>query len=666
MLARGVNWQAGDSLQLLNSLDVDLDLVVSILPFGVKVTRAATLTASGGELVELHDDLGPTILASSANRLSRDGFGLFVVTPQFFFAQRSVLRQFDRLGLGIEAALALPAGTFSPYTSILTYLVIVRRQPTSRMFVAQLSSDHNTNVQIISNFKLGQEGGALELGRFVQVDSFRGLNAIRSAEKFKEAEHQFGTQAVRLGDLATATTLGRFGETFHFPNQDNAIFIPLIGVSDVVSSLDDLMLKPQNCAQVIIDPVRSDGRFVAKFLNSEFGKEIRQGHMGGTVIPKLNKQSLMQLPILIPDLQTQNIMLKLEGNFLAEQNIILGLQGEITELRRQLWANPRTRDAVGKQLESLSGRLSGGLKQHAAQSLEQWFETLPFPLASILRAWQATASQDFKAKHEHLLHFFEATAEFLSVILLSAFNSKEAFFEDHRRKLSDALDKQKLSLHRATFGTWKLVIENLAKQVRQMLTEGGDARALCAELFQDPSLAIAEMVSSKGLLEILAKTNKMRNDWAGHGGVVGQDEARIRNECLLKEVQKLRGLMSDVWNEMQLVQGIHCRPRHGVFENEIAIMMGSNSEFLKEARPMNSWLDVEYLYLSRQDASSSLRLLPLIQVGPSPQSAKNACYFFNRLEKDGVRFVSYHFIDQPEIKGQFEEAHKTIRLLTER
>jgi hypothetical protein len=37
---------------------------------------------------------------------------------------------------------------------------------------------------------------------------------------------------------------------------------------------------------------------------------------------------------------------------------------------------------------------------------------------------------------------------------------------------------------------------------------------------------------------------------------------------------------------------------------------------------------------------------------------------FNRVEPDGARFVSYHFTGEPELKGQFEEATETIRLLT--
>jgi hypothetical protein len=102
-----------------------------------------------------------------------------------------------------------------------------------------------------------------------------------------------------------------------------------------------------------------------------------------------------------------------------------------------------------------------------------------------------------------------------------------------------------------------------------------------------------------------------------------------------------------------------------MFENEVAVLMGSNSEFLKEPRAMTTWLDVERLYLSKKDSGKALKLLPLIQVGPSPRSAKNACYFFSRLERDGARFVSYHFTDTPEVTGQFSDTMEAIKLLSE-
>ena len=76
----------------------------------------------------------------------------------------------------------------------------------------------------------------------------------------------------------------------------------------------------------------------------------------------------------------------------------------------------------------------------------------------------------------------------------------------------------------------------------------------------------------------------MRNDWSGHVGVVGQADAQLRNEQLLGEVQKLRDAFSDTWVETQLIHAEQCRPRGGVFENEVAILMGSNPSIHSKSR----------------------------------------------------------------------------------
>ena len=673
VLVPEVGWQLGEPLHLLDSLTQPIDVFASILPMGARARHPLKGTLPSGEAVELTDDLGNLVMVAASMRLSPSGVGLFVVTPSLFFKQQSVFHRFSELGLGMEAALALPSGTFAPYTNISTYLVVVRRKPSTRMFVAQLSADTNTNLQVIANFRQGTEGGSLELGRFVEPAAFRGFDHLRASAAMTAAENRFGVQAsnlAELGDVKSGIKLGRPGDEFAFQPLENAIYIPMIGNSDVLESPGELTLKPQNYAQVVIDPSRSNARFVARFLNSEFGKELREQTKTG-FIPKLNKQTLRELRVFVPDLQTQRQMLELETRIMAEQNTVMALQNEIVELRRELWANPKSAPQVQERIDGLARRLTGGIKQHASESLDQWFETLPFPQASILRAWQATPSQDFKTKYEHLLHFFEGTAEFVSVILLSAFDSNGAVFAPHRHKLTETMQKQNLSFNRATFGTWKLVVEYLGKQTRDLLNENGkkpeDAkndRALCADMFADPSLSLPDALSRKELAAIFSTTNKMRNDWGGHGGVVGQEEAELRNQLLLGEVQKLREVIAGTWAETQMIHALHCRPRRGVFENEVAVLMGSNNEFLKETRAMATWLDVERLYLSKKDSGKALKLLPLIQVGPSPQSAKNACYFFSRLERDGARFVSYHFTDKPELTGRFADATEAINLLT--
>jgi hypothetical protein len=188
---------------------------------------------------------------------------------------------------------------------------------------------------------------------------------------------------------------------------------------------------------------------------------------------------------------------------------------------------------------------------------------------------------------------------------------------------------------------------------------------MCASIFADSTLKLPSLLCSKDIVAILEATNTMRNDWSGHGGVVGQDEAKFRNERLLGQVVKLRQAMADVWETAVVVNALHCRPRSGIFENEIAMLRGSNPEFLKESRVMSTWLDVDRLYVINSQLGSALKLLPLIKVSASPGTARNACYFFNRSGKEGARFVSYHFAGQPELSGQFQDATDAIKFLSE-
>lgn len=664
-------WSIGQPLQLLWELKEPIDVFVSCLPFSVKTSDSLTLANTAGIEIELKDDLGNLILAGATARLKDDGVGLYVVPAGFFFRSNSVLKRFDDLGFNVDGALALPAGSFAPYTSVSAYLIVVSKSVMKSMFVAQLSNDRNTNTQILENFMKRKEGGAVDLGRYVDALGFRGIDALRAGEYFESASKQIGFPAVILEDMATAINLGRHGEGFKFPKVSNAVFVPMIGQSEVVASIDDLSLKAQNYAQVVVDPTKSQATFIAQFLNSELGKKIREWGKSGTIIPKLNKQTLKKLTIFVPDLATQQKMLEVEANISAEENILYSLQNDLVEIRRKLWSNPRSASAVEGSINEFSARLSGSLKEKAIIGLDQWLETIPFPLASILRAWQATQSDDYKTKHEHLLHFFEATAEFIAVILLSAFSGNESLFEPHKKKLKETMEKQNLSFNRATFGTWKLVVEYLGKHTRSHLQENGrkadevkNDRAICASIFADSTLKLPSLLSSKEITAILGETNKMRNNWTGHGGVVGQEEAKLRNERLLRQVEKLRQAMSDVWDVSVIVNALHCRPRRGVFENEIAVLRGSNSEFLKESREMSTWLDVDSLYIINGDQGSALKLLPLVQMGTSPESSKNACYFFNRTEREGARLISYHHAARPEISGEFHDVTETIKFLT--
>jgi type I restriction modification DNA specificity protein len=192
---------------------------------------------------------------------------------------------------------------------------------------------------------------------------------------------------VRLGDLAQEIRLGRPGDEFSFPTTDNAFYIALIGISDVVDSTEAMTLKRQNYAQVVVDATRSDARFVARFLNSELGRAIRKASKSGTTIPKLNTSGLKELPIFVPNLATQEKILDIAARLAAEQNTLLGLQNDLEAMHRELWNSPDRREDVDSRLRAFSVRPASNAAPHVSETLDQWLETLPFPLASILRAW---------------------------------------------------------------------------------------------------------------------------------------------------------------------------------------------------------------------------------------------------------------------------------------
>jgi hypothetical protein len=658
-------WQLGNPLDVINTIDEPIDLIVSILPFNARSDRSVSLADTSGKIHEVRSDIGSMILAAYSLRLSEKGMGIFVIPPSLLFSRTSILNRLSQFGIGVETALELPAGAFSPYTNISTFAIVVRRRIFEEMFVAQLSPDPAINRRIVENSIARVKAGPLELGRLIQPTRFRGIEVMRLDDQIEHTTVAMGTSARPLADFAVEIRLGRRDAEFEFEHMPNSFFIPTIGNSNVVNSTEAMTLKRQNYAQVVVDPTRVEARFVAGFLNSSLGRTIREANKSGAVIRQLNLTGLRGLNVFVPSLSVQRGVLEMETRLVTEENTILGLQNEIAALRRELWNSPHQTGELSKRLANLSTQLASGATSFAASTLEQWFETLPFPMASILRAWQAARRDDYKTRYEHLLHFFEATAEFFSVIFLSAFESHQSNWPSHLNAITSAWHKQGSRIAQATFGTWKIAVEYFSKQTRLLLRGTPEQQTHCRELFCDDSLGLPSMLADTAIVSIISSAVTMRNDWHGHGGVVGEADARFRNEQLVSHLQQLRDVMKDGWEGVKLINSLGCRPYRDRTENDVELLVGSNSEFLKETRTMATALKLETLYLIAKECGRALPLLPLLQMRTSPQSAKNACYFFNRVEKDGgLRFVSYHFVDQPNREDRSVETSEVIRQLT--
>jgi hypothetical protein len=60
-------------------------------------------------------------------------------------------------------------------------------------------------------------------------------------------------------------------------------------------------------------------------------------------------------------------------------------------------------------------------------------------------------------------------------------------------------------------------------------------------------------------------------------------------------------------------------------------------------------MDSEELYVLDTTSQQPLKPLHFFRMMPSPRTEEIASYFYNWVEKDGVRWVSYHFEKDPDM-----------------
>mgnify|MGYP006879272943 CR=1 FL=1 len=72
--------------------------------------------------------------------------------------------------------------------------------------------------------------------------------------------------------------------------------------------------------------------------------------------------------------------------------------------------------------------------------------------------------------------------------------------------------------------------------------------------------------------------------------------------------------------------------------------------------------DPERLYLGTSSTSELLTLIPMIKIGPPPESAQTACYFYSGSKPTGHRYLSYHH-DESEYIRHDEETESILNFL---
>ena len=599
------------------------DAVVCAPPMGLK--PAARALRSEGPAVEPRGDPAVTVLVEASQHLAADGIGIALLPSK---ARRSLAEHAPKFGFHISAVLALAPKTVFAGTTVPVEAVAWSRLRSDSVFVGRLSSVGANDV-LAENLEARRPGDAPELGRLVASDQDVSFERVIIAEALAENAEWLGAEVASVSGISVDIHLGARSADGGFVDVANSIYLPLIGESPVVTALADLRIKAQNYVQVVLDEERALAEYVAGWLNSDVGLQARHVAQSG-FIPKLSKSSLPSVSIVLPPLESQ-------GRSVAAHHRIQELDGKLARLREGLWENPAAADRIREEL--------GPLGQASSR---EWIDSLPFPIASILRRYQVATTAEQKV--EYLRRTFEATAQWTAVVLLSAFLSEPDYFLLHRERLIGPGYRAPMI---GTFGSWLVLAERLAKRVRQMMSGKPEERAACLGLFAVDRPRLVEALTAKSLFGPLNVAKEYRGRWAAHGGACDEAEWKRRQVLFEAELGRLRTVLSDAFDDWELVQPGRFELESGVYTGDIERLTGSNVMFESQPVHLTAPMDRAHIYLLdlASEWSRPLRVVPLVRMSPVPRSEDRACYFYSRVlnQKDReILWISHHFTPKPE------------------
>ena len=611
------DWRLGDAAEVLPGLESNFDLIVGSPPIGLPSTR---LRASDPPL-DLRASATYTMLVQAALRLARDG-AMIVVLPEGFFHPSSakVRETLASIGVHPSAALALPASSFA--TSLNLSLVVFTHVARDDLFVAQLDPAVDLNA-IVANLRVRRNAKLPQLGRTVTAARFVSWSASLLADEIESAARAMGLHPVAAASLcAHVRAPSRLDAAF--VHEPNAVYLPKLGTSPAVRSVDEFVIKPHSYLQLIVRPEIVDPEYLAAFLSSPLGRKVRAHLASGTIIPQVSVGSFRAGSIpLPPTIEHQRAAVRAARRLGEIREAIDGLE-------RELWDRPLR----AKRAEAGLRRVLEG------NGPERWTESLPFPLASVL--WRFHAEEDVERRVGYLVHFFEATAVFLVNVLLSGLQGDPRTLADVA-KVGGTPD----AYTRGSIGIWADLLSRLARRARELRSADP---ALSREIFRISDLERLDGLADKSVVAAIKdEAAQFRRDWVGHAAVVSVPEWERRLALAEATLARVRAGLGDAFVGLELIRAGHGGNHGGVITTSVEWLTGSRSLFRKGKVALREWPEENGLYLLEDGASLALQLNPLFSLQRAPELVEDACYFYDRIEDGVIRWISFHFEPQPEI-----------------
>lgn len=630
-----VKWNLGNLQMNLRALDEEFDVIFYFNNYLNKPVGWSSSNKKSSKginyRVRTHD-----LILNLLSKLKSDGEGIFILPNTILWDKdMKFIELIVSNGFYIHSIMEIFPDFHKPsYTSPLSAFFISKLKFQKANIInyelSSLDPIHEENSNLMESI-LEHRSGIPDYGNEnLEPRDFRYYDLYFSTLGLDFKSRESGSKLFLLRQIAKEISKGDNRQPIGgFIENQNCIYIPSIGNSPVVTRISDLKIKPQNYYQVVLDEKQAYSEYIARYFNTSLGQKIRRDLGSWGVIPHIPQYNLMVAPVLLPSINKQIELINLLNDI---QNIKINLDAQ----ENMLWMYPKKVESIRREIRKFD--------RSADELLNEWIESLPFPLASILRKYKSDSEP--RNKVEHLLHFFEAYAQFNTTLLLSAYYQADKYFQNNKNDWIDP-DNDFCRSKRASFGNWVTIGERVSKFTRSQLSNK-DNRLGIFDLFHTKDEYFINQISSKELYKIFRNANTYRNDWSGHGGVSSDTLVKRRLALLETELTAVRELVKDSYINFLLIQPKQMTMSRDIFQNVVKSLVGSNSLFPEITLETNIGLDVNELYFVEKSSRDPLKLIRFFRMLPSPQSEQNACYFYSRFNPQGIRYISYHFETQSE------------------
>lgn len=563
-------------------------------------------------------------------KLDNKGTSFLIVRNNFFVSdqKRRLLDFLKPLGLRIRASLYIPKIFEHSYIS--GNLLVIDKGETNDLFIGELQDDIENSKVLFKNLISEKQGRFHHYGYLVNIEEYRSFNSLVLSDALEKKYSSIGLRRYNIGDISSVSIYKPSGEVNDEEGR-NSIYVHHFANNMVLSRPPDSDANNGKYIRIKLDDKYAIAEFLADFLNSSAGSKFKDswanyGSNLGRISPIGVRNGLIFLPQIDKQIEVLETNTKLRG-----------INTELSELEQRLWDNPHN-----------SSKILGKLKKYLGRDeFVEWLETLPFPLSSIL--WEYQASKDNRQKVEQLLHFFEAFSEFNAVLLLSAIYSNEDILDLIKKKAGDKITEFAESLLVPTFNSWNILNQRINKTIRDIID--GEDNSKRQQLFRALGGANDEfikMITSKDLFQILRDASKIRND-RGHEGIHTKQEDDRHLAELSSKLTALRSIISLNYERLMLFDVVRSMDyKDGVFDYLVRELRGTRTRFIEVNKEITHPLEKGKLYYTYDGEKRAIELLPFLSFGDEPTGTESACYFFNRVDGENVKYVSYHFKEGPE------------------